>query len=44
MQMLWNSRAEKEGLEGIEVGLKYTGGDVDAKEVILTWKGEVFTD
>ncbi|KAE8444513.1 hypothetical protein EG329_000497 [Mollisiaceae sp. DMI_Dod_QoI] len=44
MQMLWNSQAEKEGLEGIEVGLKYTGGDVDAKEVVLTWKGEAFTN
>jgi hypothetical protein len=44
MQMLWNSRAEQEGLAGIEVGLKYTGGHVNEKEVILTWKGESITD
>lgn len=44
MQMLWNARAKKEGLEGIEVGLKYTGGDANDKEVILTWKGAAITD
>jgi hypothetical protein len=42
MQMLWNRRAAQEGLEGINVELKYfTGGDRSDKEVILTWKGEV---
>lgn len=41
-QMLWNRRAEQEGLEGIEVGLKYGGGTVEEKEVFLTWKGEPF--
>jgi hypothetical protein len=40
LQMLWNRRAEQEGLEGIEVGLKYIGGDRNEKEVILTYKGE----
>jgi Protein of unknown function (DUF2034) len=40
LQMLWNRRAEQEGLDGIEVGLKYTGGDRNDKEVILTHKGE----
>jgi hypothetical protein len=42
MQMLWNRRAAQEGLEGINVELKYfTGGDRSDKEVILTWKGDV---
>jgi hypothetical protein len=41
LQMLWNRRAEHEGLEGIDVGLKYAGGDRNEKEVILTWKGDV---
>jgi hypothetical protein len=40
LQMLWNRRAEEEGLEGVGVGLKYGGGDVTKKEVLLTWKGE----
>ncbi|KAH6717218.1 hypothetical protein BKA61DRAFT_320134 [Leptodontidium sp. MPI-SDFR-AT-0119] len=40
LQMVWNRRAEQEGLEGIVVGLKYAGGDAAQKEVILTWKGE----
>ncbi|KUJ16825.1 uncharacterized protein LY89DRAFT_65417 [Mollisia scopiformis] len=44
MQMLWNSRAEQEGLGGIEVGLKYAGGEAEEKEVILTWKGEAITN
>jgi hypothetical protein len=39
-QMLWNRRAEQESLEGIEVGLKYVGGDRNGKEVVLMWKGE----
>lgn len=39
-QILWNRRAEEEGLEGIGVGLKYEGGDATQKEVFLTWKGE----
>jgi hypothetical protein len=41
LQMLWNRRAEQEGLEGIGVGLKYAGGDLNEKEVVLTWKEEV---
>jgi Required for respiratory growth protein 7 len=40
LQMLWNRRAEQEGLEGIDVGLKYAGGDRNEKEVVLMWKGE----
>lgn len=39
-QMLWNRRAQQEGLEGVDVGLKYKGGDATQKEVVLTWKGE----
>lgn len=40
LQMLWNRRAEQEGLAGIGVSLKYMGGDSTEREVILTWKGE----
>lgn len=43
LQMLWNRRAEQEGLEGIVVGLKYMGGDQTVKEAILTWKGDVIS-
>jgi len=39
LQMLWNRRAEQEGLEGMGVGLKYAGGDRNEKEVVLLWKG-----
>jgi hypothetical protein len=38
--MLWNRRSEQQGLDGIEVGLKYAGGDRNEKEVVLMWKGE----
>lgn len=44
LQMLWNRRAEQEGLEGIGVGLKYAGDDRNDKEVVLTWKGEVLKE
>lgn len=39
-QMVWNRRAEQEGLEGMTVGLRYAGGDSSDREVLLTWKGE----
>jgi len=41
LQMLWNKKAEEEGLAGIDVGVKYDGGNVDDKEVVLSWKGHV---
>jgi hypothetical protein len=44
LQMLWNKKAEEGGLEGIEVGLKYAGGDRNEKEVILMWKGEPISE
>lgn len=44
LQMLWNKRAEQEGLEGIGVGLKYDGGDKSDKEILLTWKGEAIKE
>jgi hypothetical protein len=44
LQLLWNRRAEREGLEGIGVGLKYAGGDRSDREVILTWKGGVLNE
>jgi hypothetical protein len=40
LQMMWNRKAQQGGLEGIEVGLKYGGGDRNEKEVVLMWKGE----
>jgi hypothetical protein len=40
MQMIWNRRASEEGLEGINVELKYSSaGSQSDKEVVLTWKG-----
>lgn len=44
LQMLWNKRAEEEGIQGIGVGLKYSGGAPDKKEIHLTWKGEGIPD
>ncbi|RXG48696.1 hypothetical protein VDGE_09017 [Verticillium dahliae] len=38
-QMLWNRRAEEEGLEGIGVGMRYTGGESNDPEVVLTCNG-----
>lgn len=40
LQMVWNRRAEQEGLEDIAVGMKYAGGDAAQREILLTWKGE----
>ncbi|RDL35709.1 Uncharacterized protein BP5553_06321 [Venustampulla echinocandica] len=44
LQMLWNRRAEQEGLEGVGVGLKYAGGDRSQREVILTWKDQTIRE
>ncbi|CAD6499963.1 BgTH12-04068 [Blumeria graminis f. sp. triticale] len=41
LQMIWNKKAEKEGLDGIHIGVRYTGGDIHEREVVLTWKNEV---
>lgn len=41
LQMLWNKRAEQEGLEGVGVSLRYSGGEKSEREVILTWKGDI---
>jgi hypothetical protein len=40
LQMLWNKRAEDEGLLGVGVGLRYISGNAEDKEIQLTWKGE----
>jgi len=40
VQMLWNRRAEDEGLLGVGVGVKYRNNNMDEKEIHLTWKGE----
>lgn len=37
-QMLWNQRAEEEGLEGMGVGMRYAG-DEGESQLLLTWKG-----
>jgi hypothetical protein len=40
LQMLWNRKAEDEGLLGVGVGVKYRNNNMDEKEIHLTWKGE----
>lgn len=36
-QILWNRRAEEEGLEGLGVGLRYTGTGDGEPEIVLTY-------
>ncbi len=39
-QMLWNQRAEDEGLDGMGVGIRYADGPGTAEpDMVLTWKG-----
>lgn len=38
-QMLWNRRAEEEGLGGMGVGMRYAG-DEGEPQLLLTWKGQ----
>lgn len=39
-QMLWNGRAEEEGLAGLGVGIRHGGEHNEAEpELVLTWKG-----
>lgn len=40
IQMLWNRRAEEEGLEGVDVGVRYANESAEQQEVMLLWKGE----
>jgi hypothetical protein len=44
MQMLWNRKAEDEGLAGISVETMYTGGSAVERVAILTWKGQVLNE
>jgi hypothetical protein len=37
LQMLWNRKADDEGLLGAGVTVKYVGGDRDDKEIFLIW-------
>jgi hypothetical protein len=37
LQMLWNRKADDEGLLGVGVTVKYVGGDREDKEIILIW-------
>ncbi|KAL7937926.1 hypothetical protein V8C35DRAFT_136196 [Trichoderma chlorosporum] len=39
-QMLWNQRAEDEGLEGVDVALKRGGDKRDSDEIVLVKNGE----
>lgn len=44
-QMLWNTKGKKMGLAGMGVHVRYLpgkGGETVEKEVVLTWKGEVW--
>ncbi|TAQ91082.1 hypothetical protein B7494_g655 [Chlorociboria aeruginascens] len=43
-QMMWNKTAKEQGLEGLEVGLRYTGGEQTEKEIVLTWKGAILNE
>lgn len=38
-QMLWNQRAEEEGLEGLGVTIRHAGSDGEP-QLLLTWKGQ----
>lgn len=41
-QMLWNRRAEEQGLEGVGVAVQHKGVEVDGastEELVLTWQG-----
>ncbi|KFX87128.1 hypothetical protein V490_08517 [Pseudogymnoascus sp. VKM F-3557] len=40
VQMLWNNRANEEGLTGVGVGIRYKGGSLNEEEIHLTFKGE----
>ncbi|KAK8042627.1 hypothetical protein PG994_013110 [Apiospora phragmitis] len=39
-QMLWNRRAEDEGLAGLGVGIRFSESDPNAQELILTLQGK----
>ncbi|KAI0011267.1 hypothetical protein F4779DRAFT_637431 [Xylariaceae sp. FL0662B] len=47
-QMIWNRRAEEEGLEGMGVGVQYYGdgdgggGGPSKQRLVLTWKGKPY--
>jgi hypothetical protein len=37
LQMLWNKKADDQGLLGVGVTVKYVGGDRNNKEIALVW-------
>ena len=39
-QILWNRRAEEEGLDGMGVGMRYSQGGDGTPRLVLTWKGK----
>ena len=44
LQMLWNRKADDEGLLGIGVTVKYVGGDRNDKEIALVWPENTSAD
>jgi hypothetical protein len=40
VQMLWNKKAEDEGLTGVGVGIRYGADNLSEEEIHLTFKGE----
>ncbi|KAK7998059.1 hypothetical protein PG989_006099 [Apiospora arundinis] len=42
-QMLWNHQAEDQGLAGLGVGIRFSEGDHNAQELILTFQGKPST-
>ncbi|KAI1344605.1 hypothetical protein F5Y15DRAFT_116694 [Xylariaceae sp. FL0016] len=42
-QMLWNRRAEEEGLEGMGISTKFIGDVGEKEELVLTWNGRPFS-
>lgn len=39
-QMLWNSRAEEDGLAGMGIGLRLSEAKAADQEIVLTWNGK----
>jgi Protein of unknown function (DUF2034) len=44
LQLLWNRRAEEEGLLGVGVGIRYGLTNPNDREALLVWKGEILED
>ncbi|KAI1003618.1 hypothetical protein K3495_g4590 [Podosphaera aphanis] len=40
-QMIWNNKADQQGLAGIQVSIQYSENDKSGQELVLTWMGKV---